>query len=78
MPAFYRFFPGKSGGRIIMRSLVWAFMVDGVLILLATLLLRRLDYVLFMSLNIPIVLILYIVKFRIMIFRLNRRVGHEE
>ncbi|MDR2956072.1 MAG: hypothetical protein LBV43_13430 [Prevotella sp.] len=54
--------------KIRLESLIWAFMVNAALIIIATLLLFKMDYVIFMALNFYLTLALFIVKFRIAIF----------
>ncbi len=61
-----------------MESLVWVFLIDAVLIVAATFLLFRTDYVVFMSLNFYLILVLFIAKFRIAMFRAKKSSGHEE
>ncbi len=64
--------------KIRMESLVWAFIVDALLIVAATLLLFGQDYVVFMFLNFYIILVLFIAKFRIALFRTKKSLSHEE
>ncbi len=64
--------------KIRMESLVWAFIVDALLIFAATFLLFGEDYVMFMFLNFYLILMLFIAKFRIALFRAKKSLGHEE
>lgn len=64
--------------KIRMESLVWAFIVDAVLVIAATFLLFKTDFVLFMAMNFYFILILFIVKFRIAMFGAKKSMNHEE
>lgn len=64
--------------KIRMESLVWAFIADAILIIAATFLLFNMDYVTFMAVNFFVLAALFIVKFRIAMFRAKKSTGHEE
>jgi len=64
--------------KIRMESLIWAFIVDALLVIAATFLLFQTDFILFMTMNFYFILILFILKFRIALLQAKKSMRHEE